>query len=116
MSTLLTDAPDIPASDFLFAREMAEALHAAYPGHLWAVTAESERGVATIRNLSLSGDWAYTLHLPKVYSMSSFRHKVKMAGGEMLERYNLTRGVVDHAAIAALPVDRFGRTLGDHAR
>lgn len=116
MEALTTDAPQLTANDMIFAREMAETLHAQYPNHLWAVTCEGEKGIATIRNLALSGEWGYVLRLPAIYSMSQFKEKVIRAGGEILERFRLARGKANDDAISGLAMDRFGRTIGDTAK
>lgn len=114
MDAMTTDAPQISANDLIFAKEMAEVLHAHYPGHLWAVSVEG--GMADIRNLMLSSQYGYRLRLPDVYSMSSFRHKVIHAGGEILERFKVLRGRADFEAMAGLPVDIAGRPIGDKSQ
>ncbi|MDD2989812.1 MAG: hypothetical protein PHI64_12720 [Zoogloea sp.] len=116
MSEITTDLPQLNANDLILAKEMAEALHQAYPKHLWAVTAEGEKGICTIRNLALSGQWGYVLHIPKIYSMSSFKQKVLRAGGEILERYRLTRGVASEDQLADLRLDHAGNVLGDKSK
>lgn len=113
---LTTDAPQLSANDLTFAKEMAEALHSAYPNHLWAVTCDGVQGVATIRNLALSGLWGYRLLLPKIYSMSQFRAKVLHAGGEILERFNQRRGKAIDDHLANLELDFSGRTAGDYSK
>lgn len=116
MSEIITDNPQGTASDLMMAKEMAEALHQAYPGHLWAVTCDSATGMADIRNLMLSGNWGFRMHIRTHYSASYWKHKAIMAGGELLERYRLRRGKLDQDALAALPLDRVGNTIGDLAR
>lgn len=111
-----TETPDIPANDLIWAKEMADALNAAYPGHLWAVNVNGAGGVADIYNFSLSGNWGFRIKLPQVYSMSDFRKQVIRGGGEMLERFRLSRGAADHDAIADLKMDIKGRVAGDYSR
>ena len=82
----MTASPDVAALDFNTAREMAEVLHSAYPGHLWAVTCEGEKGIATVRNLSLSGQWGFILKLNEMSTSSDWKKRVLVAGGELLER------------------------------
>lgn len=112
----MTDAPQLDANDLIFAKEMAEALHQAYPNHLWAVTCDGVQGVATIRNLALSGLWGYRLLLPKIYSMSQFKAKVLRAGGEILERFGQRRGTANDDHLAALSLDFSGRVAGDYSK
>lgn len=112
----LTGTPDIAALDFNMAKEIAEVLHVAYPGHLWAVTSEGEKGIATVRNMALAGNWGFVLKLGSLYTSSDFKKQIVMAGGELLERFRLRRGAVDSAAIAALATDFAGQTLGDTSK
>lgn len=111
----LSGSPDVASNDYVMARDMAEALHAAYPGHLWAVTCEGDKGVATVRNLALAGNWGFVLRLPEIYSASSWKKLVLSCGGELLERFRLRRGVADEDEIAALAHDFTGKTIGDYS-
>lgn len=113
---LTTDTPDIDANDLVMSKDMAEALHAAYPGHLWAVQVQGKQGMADVRNLMLSGNWGFRIKLPLVYSASDFKKQVVRAGGEILERYRLRRGAADHDAIASLDVTSTGIIVGDKTR
>ena len=87
MSDMLTENPTGTANDIVMSKEMAEALHAAYPGHLWAVTCDGQVGFADVRNLYLSGNWGFRIKLDKVYSGSDFKRQVVMAGGELRFAY-----------------------------
>lgn len=101
------------ALDIHLAKMIGEALHAAYPGHLWAINVRGDQGIVTIHNLMLSGEWGYLLHLDKRYSVSELHHKAKLGAGEILERYNVARGRADMEGMAQMGVDRLGRVLGD---
>lgn len=111
MQNLATDCPDLSANDYVMAKTMADTLHKHYPGHLWAVTCE--RGLATVRNLALSGDWGFVLKVGDIYSGSSFDKDVIRAGGEILERYRVSRGLYNPEQMAELSTDFSGRTLAD---
>ena len=112
----LTSTPDVAALDFNTAKLMSEALTKAYPGHAWAVTCEGDKGIATVRNLGLSGNWGFILKLSEMTSSSDWERRIVMAGGELLERFKLRRGAVDHDAVASLAMDPLGRkTLGDYS-
>lgn len=108
----------VAALDYELARVMAEALHKAYPGHLWAVTCEGDKGIATVRNLMLAGNWAFVLHLNKIYSISDWEKTVIRAGGEMLERFRQRRGEANQDALAEIPYADFSRRIlvGDYAK
>lgn len=107
MDEMVTDNPQGRANDILMAKDMAEALHAHYPGHLWAVQVDGETGMADVRNLALSGTWGFRLRLPAIYSASEFKRRVVMAGGELLERYRLKRGRLNE--------DQYNQLVTDHA-
>ena len=109
MQNIAADATALNLNDFLMAKDMAEALHAHYPGHQWAVTCDGTTGLATIRNLMLSGHFGYVLKLPEIYSASAFRKHVIMAGGEVLERFQVARSEFDEAAYTDLKTDFAGR-------
>ena len=108
---IVTDAPQLAASDLVLARNMAETLHRHYPGHAWAVTCE--RGVATVRDLLLSGQMGFVLRVADQYSASEFERAVVRAGGEMLERYRLSRGQPRDDEYENLPADFAGRLAFD---
>lgn len=110
-SEFLTDAPQIAAAEMLIAKNMAETLHRNYPGHLWAVTCED--GVMTVRNLLLSGQWGFVLKMREQYSASELARQVKRAGGELLERYRLSRGQLRDDEYENLPTDFAGRLMAD---
>ena len=77
--------------DIGLAKDIGETLHAAYPGHLWAVTVVS--GVATVKDLYISSTWGMLLHYDNIKGDAGARKKaIIMAGGELLERANLRRG------------------------
>lgn len=109
MIDIAQESPSVEANDFVMARNMAEALHRAYPGQLWAVTCEGAHGIATVRNLLLSGQWGYVLKLPAIYSASSFEADVVRAGGEILERFRLARGRFNPEQYYSLPTNFAGR-------
>lgn len=113
MHNLDADAIGLDANDYVMAKNMAEALHRVYPNQLWAVTCEGKKGIATIRNMYLSGNYGFVLRLPTIYSGSDFERRVIMAGGEILERYRLKRGKFDQAQYANLPVDFAGHLTPD---
>lgn len=101
------------ALDMAMAKNVAESLNANYPGHLWAVNCRGDQGIMTVHNLSLSGQWGYTLLLDKSYSASDLNKRAIIAGGEILERYNVSRGRVNHDQLAGLETDFAGRVVGD---
>jgi len=94
------------------AKKMAEALHTHYPYHLWGVEVDSQGGIAKVFNLRLSGRWGFIIKLADLYSDPDMMRVVR-AGGELLERYKLKRGMFDADAYNALPTDRAGNFIAD---
>jgi hypothetical protein len=102
---LLTDAPQVNAFELMLSKDAAEALHTAYPGHLWGVAASERDGMLDVRNLYLSGNWGFRLKIPTMYSASEFKKRVVRAGGELLERFRVSRGRVRADEINSLHTD-----------
>lgn len=98
--------------DFAVAKQVADVLYKHYQGHMWAVNASSETGMVQIRNLSLSGDWGFNLHMSRVQEDPSGKI-IRDAGGEILERYRVSRGFIKHEQIDELPTDFAGRIAVD---
>lgn len=113
MSDIVTDNPIGAANDIVMAKQMAEALHAAYPGHMWAVACDGQIGFADVRNLALSGNWGFRIKLDEIYSGSQFKRQVLMAGGELLERYRMSRGKFNQDQYQGLQTDFAGHFKAD---
>lgn len=118
MQALVTDAPAVSANDLTLSKQMADTLFKQYPGepnkpHLWAVSVDSQQGIADVRNLGLSGSWGFRLVLPQAYSASYFDQMVMRAGGELLERYRVSRGRAGVSHIEALTTDFAGNHVHD---
>lgn len=107
MSGIVTDRPELRANDLVVAKEMADTLHTAYPGHLWAVSVDN--GVAIVRNLNFAGNWGFRLYVEQAWSGSEFKKRVLRAGGEILERFRMARSRLDWDKYAELPVNFAGR-------
>lgn len=116
MIDLAGGAPGVAALDYNTAKEMSDILHEAYPRHLWAVTCEGDKGIATVRNMALSGEWGFVLKLNEIYTASDWKKKIVRAGGELLERFCLDRCEGNQDAIAGLKNDFSGRTIGDYSK
>lgn len=83
---------DAPQADISLALELSALLDTQYPDHQWMVHVNSQGGVIDIQNPPLFGAYGYRIIRPWQYTHDALRHKVIMAGGEMLERANLRRG------------------------
>lgn len=113
LTNIATDCPAINANDLVMAKAMADALCRHYPGHQWAVACNGATGMADVYNLGLSGNRGYRLRLPTLYSASEFEQRVVRAGGEILERYRLSRGRLNPDAYANLPSNFAGHFMFD---
>jgi hypothetical protein len=101
MSKLLVGLDDSAmttcANDMIMAKEIADTLNTHYPGHLWAVSVDGSNGVANIHDLMLNGQWGYVLKLVNIFSASDFKKDVIRAGGEILERFRMSRGAFNES-------------------
>lgn len=99
-------------ADLDTARKIAEVLHRHYPGHLWAVHASAETGIATIHNLRLSGRWGFVIRLQELNHDRMLKMVVR-AGGELLERWRLSRGPLRESEIEGRGENLRGELIGD---
>lgn len=82
--------------DMWVARRAMALLKAAYPGHFWCVVSDAKHHILKISIPVLMGvcHW-YVINL-RTHEMVP--RTVILAGGEILERYGLTRGALQEAA------------------
>ncbi len=103
--------PDkINSANQVIAKTVAEVLDKHYPEHLWAVDADVETGMCNIRNLNLDGEFGYSIRLDDLINDSKLKIVV-IGGGELLERFNLSRGKLKQHELTDLKQDSVGRTL-----
>ncbi len=87
-------APDaLKEYDEWAAKQAMAVLEAAYPDHFWRVVHDSFQGMAFISIPVLMGINNFMAVNLKTHALDSYR--VKVAGGEILERYGLRRGRLD---------------------
>ena len=77
--------------DMAFAKEVGRVLHMHYPNYGWRVDADTQRKTIHVLNIDLSGEWGFVLHMNKIANEADLEKKVMRAGGEILERYGLSR-------------------------
>lgn len=77
-----------------------------FPGYNWHVEVCFQAGVCRVRT-EFGGQWGYVLHLDKIVNDVDMK-AVRWAGGELLERYNLSRSKADEDSINSLLVDARG--------
>lgn len=69
-------------------KTVTEILLQHYPAYVWAATAAG--GQVVIQNLTLSGQWGF---VKNIKDLTPKLHEIVMAGGEILERYKVSREV-----------------------
>jgi len=84
-----------------------------YPGHNWLVQADRRKGLIDIRNMALHGNLGVRIPMNGYATASELDNLAMRYGGEILERFHLTRGRLDHDEINALPTDIAGRLRAD---
>lgn len=89
------------------AADVSNKLMQCYPGYPWMVNADIVGGLVTIQ-LDFSGRWGCTLYWKTVEHDRAEMKEVMRAGGELLERFRLKRGVADEVQIYNMPVDFTG--------
>ena len=81
-----------------------------YPGWKWWVECNLQSGCVSVRNLSLNGEYGFTIPLPKLLNETDGDKILMRAGGEILERYSMDRANADHSNIQR---DFTGNAIGD---
>lgn len=106
------DDSDIQAEmqSMAWSKRIGECLHKHFPGYMWAVHADAKNNIATVQNLALSGEFGFYLHLDKI---DNHNKKIIHAGGEILERYRVSRAGMDEAQVLDLKRDLRGSAVGD---
>lgn len=105
--------PENHIKEMRWAEKIAECLETHYPGYLWAVNVDIRGGMATIQSLRLSGEWGCYVKMDTIVN-DPFLTKIKQYGGEILERYRVTRSAANADQIGSLKRDRLGNILADH--
>jgi hypothetical protein len=72
-----------------------------YPGYRWRV--ETAGGVVNIRCEHTNARYGYTLIPERYFSETQWRAAIIRAGGEILERFNMSRRAFDVANFLARP-------------
>ena len=75
-------------------KRYGEALEKHYPGWWWLINPDENAGCMYIYSLRLSGEWGYILKIKEIQNDEHEKAAV-MAGGEILDRYNIRRGKYD---------------------
>lgn len=92
------ESEEVIPADVAMAKAIAEKLAEHYPGHPFLVHVKSETGMGYIKHPMLSSKMGYRLRIADLKSDPNMREAVKGAG-ELLERWNIARGVYRHELI-----------------
>lgn len=89
---------DDVVKDMAVGKQVMDILEDKYPLHPWFVNCSHEAGTVTIQLMYEGADkklrvWRYgfLLHLNKLKGHDDMQRRVMLAGGEVLERYNMAR-------------------------
>ena len=102
------------ASTVLLVKRMADLLERHYPGWMWCVQPDETGGVINLFSMRLSGEWGYRFRImdiqgdPKVCDP-----KIVAAGGEILERFWVPRGIYRYDDWKDAPKDIAGLARAD---
>ena len=111
----LIDSATRDLADIALAERLAEVLDRHYPGHLWGVRVDSWQGIAVVFNLRLSGRWGFLLKLRDLTYENEIAREAMQAGGELLERYRVSRGRFKEDEYVLVPMTRTGDLIADVA-
>lgn len=81
----------VPGTVVALHNNMIKALRKEYPAFKdhWHITIDTRGGIVQVRNLLLSGDMGFVLHITKI---DPEMRRVRKEAGELLERFRVARG------------------------
>ena len=102
--------------DFVTAKIVGECLNRHYPGHLWEITIPDNQGTINIVDqvmnswgLEAGGRWGVVIKKNDYATSSELERLAIRYCGELLERFNLSRGKLNMDEFNSLPTDYAGR-------
>lgn len=113
VSEYITDPGSLQVSGSLenLTKRCGDVLEKNFPGWWWMINPDEEAGVMYFYTLRLSGEWGYTL---KIDDVQKDPEKLALvAGGEILERYNIKRGAYDPDLVRGKITDLRGNFMPD---
>ena len=80
----------VPGTVVTLHNNMIAALRSAFPvwAEYWKITIDTRGGIVQVRNLMVSGDFGFALHITKV---DPEMRRVRDLAGELFERFNISR-------------------------
>ena len=94
----------IELANFTISKTVGDCLEKRYPGHAWGVQGNVETGIVHVYNLNLSGQWGFVIKMDDLLNDPNMKCVI-MAGGEVLERYNLSRSGLKETELADVRFD-----------
>lgn len=98
--------------DFEIAKTIGAELCGLYPGHGWTVEADARNGIAKICNKHMGFNAGYVYKLHDI-EFSTFKRDMMRIGGDILERYKLSRGKMIEAEVFGVIRDLRGNAKVD---
>lgn len=100
--------------DYYWAARIGHILAKSYPGHGWQVEVDTANGVANIFNAHMNPIMGYRLKLKEVH-LPTLDQQIIRIGGEVLERFGLSRERFDADAVRQKQSDAIapGRVKAD---
>lgn len=93
-------------------RKTGQYLASLYPGYHWQTDCDFFAGVLNVKNLTLHGEWGFTILLKDLMNDPDME-TVMRAGGELLERCNLPRTFRPEDFKQRVNKDVRGNVIGD---
>tara|TARA_R110000796_G_scaffold209159_1_gene325508 strand:- start:114 stop:551 length:438 start_codon:yes stop_codon:yes gene_type:complete len=98
--------------DFEIAKTIGAELCGIYPGHGWIVEADARNGIAKICNRHMGVNAGYMYKLNDI-EFSTFKRDMMRIGGDILERYKLSRGRMVESEVLGVIRDLRGNAKVD---
>lgn len=98
--------------DFEIAKMIGAELCGLYPGHGWVVEADARNGVAKICNRHMGHHAGYVYKLKDI-EFSTFKRDMMRVGGDILERYKLSRSKMIELEVLGVARDLRGNAKVD---
>ena len=109
--TVLDDLNQVvPGTVVSLHNNLIKALRKAYPvfADYWHITIDTRGGIVQVRNLKLSADMGFVMHITKI---DPEMREVRRMAGELHERFNVaqSKGMTINRAMADVKSDPIGR-------
>tara|TARA_R110000851_G_scaffold331784_1_gene506510 strand:- start:136 stop:573 length:438 start_codon:yes stop_codon:yes gene_type:complete len=98
--------------DYEIAKTIGAELCGIYPGHGWTIEADSRNGIAKICNKHMGFNAGYVYKLHDI-EFSTFKRDMMRIGGDILERYKLSRSRMIEDEVRSIARDLRGNAKVD---